>query len=168
MAEGILRHRAAAAGLDVHVSSAGVLQGGAPATDHAVKVSAERGIDISHHVSRRLDKAMVEDADLIIAMAREHLREAVVASPPAFARTFTLRELVRRIEANPQASLEELHRGREIRDYIKGDPADDVADPVGLSLNKYDETIRDLDALLGVVVGWLPNLTSASDTKAAS
>jgi protein-tyrosine phosphatase len=168
MAEGILRHRTDAAGLDVHVSSAGILQGGAPATEHAVSVCADRGIDISGHKSRRLDRAMVEEADLVICMAREHLREAVVASPPAFARTFTLRELVRRIEANPHASLADLHAGREIRDYIKGDPADDVADPVGLSRAKYEETASDLDALLSRVAQWLPSFVAASGEKAAS
>ena len=161
MAEGLLRHRAHAAGIDLDVSSAGVLQGGAPATDHAVAACADRGIDISGHISRRLERNMLEEADLVIAMAREHLREAVVASPAAFAKTFTLRELVRRIEANPTATLAELQAGREISDYIKGDPADDVADPVGMSRNRYEETIGDLDSLVTRVVLWLPNVTSS-------
>ena len=160
MAEGLLRHRAHAAGLDVHVSSAGVLQGGAPATDHAVAVCADRGIDISAHVSRRLERPMIEAADLVIAMARDHLREAVVTAPAAFARTFTLRELVRRIDAKPNASLAELHAGREISDYVKGDPADDVADPVGMSRARYEETVWELDGLLTRVVLWLPHLTN--------
>jgi protein-tyrosine phosphatase len=161
MAEGILRARANAAGLDVHVSSAGVLPGGAPATEHAVSVCADRDIDISRHVSRRLDKAIVEDADLIITMAREHLREAVVTSPPAFAHTFTLRELVRRIEANPQATLNELHAGREIRNYIAAEPADDVRDPIGQPRSRYEETVQELDGLLSRVALWLPNALPA-------
>jgi protein-tyrosine-phosphatase len=167
MAEGILRHRAQAAGLDVHVSSAGILPGGAPATDHAVAVCAARDIDISGHASRRLERPMVEEADLVIAMAREHLREAVVASPPAFAKTFTLRELVRRIEANPQATLADLHAGRQISDYVKSAPADDIADPVGMSHNKYEETAWELDGLLTRVVLWLRNLTSESGQVAS-
>jgi protein-tyrosine phosphatase len=158
MAEGLLRHRTQAAGLDVTVSSAGILPGGAPATDHAVSVLSERGIDISGHASRRLDRAIVDDADLIITMAREHLREAVVASPSAFPRTFTLRELVRRIDANPWATLEELHAGRQIRDYIQGDPADDVADPIGQARSRYEETAWELDGLLTRVAMWLPNI----------
>ncbi|MEY2418597.1 MAG: protein-tyrosine phosphatase [Actinomycetota bacterium] len=160
MAEGILRHRAQAAGLDVHVSSAGVLPGGSPPTDHAVAVCAERDIDISSHVSRRLERPLVEEADLVIVMAREHLREAVVASPAAFAKTFTLRELVRRIDANPRATLAELHAGRQIGDYVKADPADDVADPVGMSRAKYEDTVWELDGLLTRVVLWLRNLTN--------
>ena len=161
MAEGLLRHRADAAGLDVHVSSAGILAGGSPATDHAVAVCADRGIDISGHVSRRLDRDLVENADLVICMARDHLREAVVASPAAFPRTFTLRELVRRIDANPQATLGDLNAGREIADYIKHDTTDDVADPVGLPRSRYEETVWELDGLLTRVALWLRTVAEA-------
>jgi protein-tyrosine phosphatase len=167
MAEGILRHRATAAGLDVEVSSAGVLAGGAPATDHAIAVCGDRDIDISGHVSRRLDRAIVEDADLIICMAREHLREAVVTSPPAFAHTFTLRDLVRRIDANPQATLEELNHGRAIADYVKNDTADDVADPVGLPRSRYEATALELDGLLTRVALWLRNQTDEAKQVAS-
>ncbi|HVV37872.1 MAG TPA: hypothetical protein VHC63_14780 [Acidimicrobiales bacterium] len=158
MAEGILRHRVEGSDLDVHVSSAGIMQGGAPATDHAVSVCADRGVDITGHVSRRLDRSIVDGADLIICMAREHLREVVVTSSPAFERTFTLRELARRIEANPHASLAELHVGRQLADYVKGDPNDDVADPVGKPRSRYEETAWQLDGLLTRVATWLPNL----------
>ena len=165
MAEGILRTRAANVGLDVEVSSAGALAGGAPATEHAVTVCADRGIDISSHVSRRLERPMLDDADLVIAMTREHLREAVVGSPTVFPRTFTLRELVRRIDARPNATLGELHEGRQIRDYISGDPADDVADPIGQPLARYEETAWELDGLLTRVVLWL---SRAQPTEVAS
>jgi protein-tyrosine phosphatase len=168
MAEGILRARSAAAGLDVHVHSAGILPGGAPATDNAVAVCAARGIDINGHRSRRLERSMVDGADLVIAMTREHLREAVVASPAAFARTFTLRELVRRINARPDASLAELHAGRELGAYVKADPADDVADPVGKPLGDYEDTALELDALLARLVIWLPNLAAHAPEQAAS
>jgi protein-tyrosine phosphatase len=167
MAEGLLRHRTQAAGLDVHVSSAGALPGGAPATEHAVTVCADRGIDISGHVSRRLDRTILDDADLVIAMTREHLREAVVMSPPVFAHTFTLRELVRRIDLRPRATLPELHAGREIRTYISADPADDVADPIGQPLSRYEETAWELDGLLTRVALWLPNVIG-EPTKVAS
>jgi protein-tyrosine phosphatase len=167
MAEGILRTRAIAAGLDVRVLSAGIMQGGAPATDHAIAVCADRGIDISGHVSRRLDRALIEGADLVIAMTREHLREAVVASPAAFGKTFTLRDLVRRINLDPHASLAELHQGRKIDDYIRPDKNDDVADPVGQARSVYEETALQLDGLLSRLVVWLPNLGPAQ-TQAAS
>src|SRR4051794_7487323 len=93
MAEALLRARLdtrGAAGVRVH--SAGLLKGGMPATSNAREVVA--GLDA--HVSRQLTGAMIDDADLVIAMTRDHLREAVVLRPDAFRRTFTLKELVRR------------------------------------------------------------------------
>ena len=167
MAEGILRSRAAAAGLDIRVRSAGIMQGGAPATNHAIGVCADRGIDISGHVSTRLERAYVDQADLIIAMTREHLREAVVMSPAAFAKTFTLRDLVRRINLDPHATLAELHQGRKIDQYIRPDKDDDVADPVGQARHVYEDTALQLDSLMARIVQWLPNLDPAR-TQAAS
>ena len=167
MAEGILRARAHNASLDVHVHSAGVLPGGAPATDNAVAVCADRGIDISNHVSRRLERSWIDDADLVLVMTREHLREAVVASPAAFRKTFTLRELVRRINQWPNATLDELHAGRQINDYLRADPNDDVADPVRQPRHVYEDTALELDGLLARVVRWLPNLKAVGEQAAS-
>ena len=167
MAEGILRSRAEGAGLDVEVRSAGLMQGGAPATAHAIGVLSDRDIDISGHVSTQLERALVEEADLIIAMTREHLREAVVMSPPAFARTVTLRDLVRRINMAPDASLAELHEGRKVADYIRPDKDDDVADPVGKPRPVYEDTALQLDGLLTRVVNWM-RTTGVGTSQAAS
>lgn len=168
MAEGILRARAADTSLDLTVSSAGIFEGGAPATETAVAVCADRGVDISGHVSRRLDRSMIDDADLILAMTREHLREAVVADPSAFGRTFTLRELVRGIRANPSATLEELHEGRELADYVRADAEDDVPDPVRQPRRVYEQTVRELDILLAGVLAWLLRREAAEFGRAAS
>jgi protein-tyrosine phosphatase len=167
MAEGILRVRAAEAGLSVSVSSAGILSGGAPATENAVAVCAGRGVDISDHVSRRLDASMIEEADLVLAMTREHLREAVVADPSAFDRTFTLRELVRRISESPRATLAELAAGRDLADYVKASKDDDVADPVGQPRHVYEATVAQLDGLLSNLVQWMAAVQSNA-SKAAS
>ncbi|MEY2424759.1 MAG: protein-tyrosine phosphatase [Actinomycetota bacterium] len=168
MAEGILRTRAAEAGLELTVSSAGIYHGGAPATDNAVAVCADRGVDISNHVSRRLDHSMIEQADLVIAMTREHLREAVVTDPTAFDRTFTLRELVRRLGDSPNATLAEVAAGRDLADYVKASADDDVADPVGQSRRVYETTVSQLDGLLSRLVAWMRTLDAANETKAAS
>ncbi len=159
MGEGILRHRAAEVGLPITVSSAGSFPSGSPATPDAIATCAEMGIDINNHVSRRLDKAILDQADLVLAMTREHLREAVVTDPSAFPRIFTLREFVRRATANPGATLAELNQGRVTRDYLHADPNDDVPDPIGKPRSEYVKTARDLDVLLRAVVQAIPNLT---------
>ena len=57
---------------------------------------AARGLDITGHRSRRITPDLLAGPDLIVGMAREHVREAVVLRPELYARTFTLKELVRR------------------------------------------------------------------------
>ena len=75
MAEGMLRHRMAEEGLDsrYEVASAGTwgVQGSA-ASENAVAVMAERGIDIAEHRARTVSAPDVAAADLILVMSREH------------------------------------------------------------------------------------------------
>lgn len=75
MAEGMLRDAMSGplAGI-VHVSSAGThALHGNQASIPAVKVMQTYGIDISGHRARRLNKTMLKDTDLILAMERHHL-----------------------------------------------------------------------------------------------
>ena len=157
MAEALLRARLEAAGVDARVHSAGLMAGGAPATDHGVAVMAARHLDTSGHRSRRQSADMVAEADLVLGLAREHTREAVLAVPEAWPRAFTLKELVRRAEALRSrrpgeplgAWLDALHAGRTYDDLLGDAPADDVADPVGLGRRAYERTVEELDDLVG-------------------
>jgi protein-tyrosine phosphatase len=160
MAEALLRHHLAAAGVDAHVHSAGLLEGGVPATPDGVAVMADYGLDTSTHISRTVTEEMLE-ADLIICMAREHLREAVLLHPPSWRRAFTLKELVRRGELSggrqPDESLEDwlmhLQQDRSRQDLLGSSSADDVADPIGQGRATYQRTANELDSLIGVLVG---------------
>ncbi len=62
---------------DVDVSSAGIdaWDGGA-ATDEALLVGIERGLDIGSHRSRKLTREIVRDSDLILTMSPQHLTVA--------------------------------------------------------------------------------------------
>lgn len=168
MAEGLLRTRTAELGLDVRVSSAGAFPGGSPATPDAVLTLRGMGIDIDHHVSRRLDRDILAGADLVLTMTREHLREAVVTDPSAFGRIFTLKEFVRKLQANPTATLKELHAGRSTRDYLHNDPEDDVPDPIGKPRAVYESTAQDLDVMLRLVAARLPTLGIPARTEEVS
>jgi protein-tyrosine phosphatase len=81
MAEAILRQRVDAIGVEATVSSAGLISDGQPATDTAVDTVAARGLDITAHRSRRITPELLAGPDLIVAMAREHVREVVVLRP---------------------------------------------------------------------------------------
>jgi len=159
MAEVLLRHHLAQAGVDATVSSAGLYEGGASATAHGIAVMADRGLLLDGHVSRRLDGPMLDRADLVIGMAREHVREAAVLSPDLLDRTFTLKELVRGAETvGPRSSDEPLSswlsritatRRRSALLGVGHDDELDVEDPVGRGREDYEETAELLDRLLG-------------------
>ena len=76
MAEGLLKKLIPANYQNkIHVSSAGV--GGFddyPPTIETIEVSAENGVDIRKHRSRSISISMVEKANLILVMAKDHER----------------------------------------------------------------------------------------------
>lgn len=58
----------------VSVRSAGAAAAaGQPASEHAVRVLAERGIDLGAHVTTPLTPELVQHADLILVMSGSHL-----------------------------------------------------------------------------------------------
>lgn len=174
MAEVLLRHRLEALGVDARVSSAGELPGGVPAEGGSRRAMATRGLDLSDHRSREITLELLAEADLVIAMARRHVREAVLVCPGAWPRTFTLKELVRRGEAatprrrdQPFAGwLALVHGGRRTSDLLGDDASDDVEDPIGEPDHVYEATAAELDDLVTrlVDVAFAP-AAPLSDTK---
>ncbi|CAN5807892.1 hypothetical protein BH23ACT1_BH23ACT1_02120 [soil metagenome] len=166
MAEVLLQHRLDALGVEARVSSAGELPGGVPAEGGSRRAMAAQGLDLERHRSRAFTAEHLAGTDLVLAMARRHVREAVLALPEAWPRTFTLKELVRRGEQaarrRPDQSLggwlAEVHAGRRTSDLLGDDPADDVEDPIGAPDRIYDATAAELDDLVSrlVDVGFAP------------
>jgi protein-tyrosine phosphatase len=156
MTAGALAKRAAEAGLDVHVSSAGTRAvAGYPATPPTVEAARKVGLDLSGHVSGPLDPRAVGDADLVIALERRHVQEIVLHDPSAFSKTYTLKELVRRGTERggraPDQSVGEwltvLHQGRRPTDLLGISRDDDVADPTGSKAADHRTTAEELDAM---------------------
>jgi protein-tyrosine phosphatase len=163
MAEVLFADELKRRGVDATVHSAGLLDDGRPASPDSAVLMADRGLDLSAHVSRTMTPAMLEAADLIIGMERRHVREAVVAVRSAWPRAFTLRELARRVlEAGPRPPevdladwLAALVEGRTTTEHLGDSPADDVADPMGRSRRTYRKCADELDQLIGVVADQL-------------
>lgn len=132
-----------------------MLGGGRPATDLGLAVMAARGLDTSGHRSRRVSASLIRGADLVIGMAREHVREVVAACPDAWPRAFTLKELVRlgeergpRRVGQPLADwLAGLHAGRRLPDLLGESEGDDLADPIGRPRRVYESLAEVLDDL---------------------
>jgi len=80
MAEAIGRKLAAERGLDdVTISSAGTSAWeGAPASDGALLVALEHGLDLNTHRARVLSRELVEGADLVLVMGPHHLERTQV------------------------------------------------------------------------------------------
>lgn len=83
--------------------TAGVV--GVGVTDSVASLAADWGFDLSEFRAKRLQRAHVIDADLVIGMERWHRSQVVSLEPRALRRTFTLREFARII--HPLASHEE-------------------------------------------------------------
>jgi protein-tyrosine phosphatase len=124
---------------DVRVESAGIMGSTNDPPKRLLKEGAAFGLDLTGHVSSRIDLESIRRADLIIGMAREHVREIVLADVPSFAKTFTLREVVRRAnDVGPRGEGESLVEwlfrlgsGRRHLDLIGDSPLDDTPDPMG-------------------------------------
>jgi protein-tyrosine-phosphatase len=108
---------------DITVASAGTgAYEGAPASEGAYLVALEEGLDLSAHRARLLDRAILEDVDLVLTMARGHLAR------------------VERLGAGGKAHLLGEYAGR-------GSDAE-VKDPFGGEVEGYRATLRQLKELL--------------------
>ena len=156
MAQAFLAYQLAVRGVPGHVSSAGLFKDGQPASPHGVTVVGRKGHDLTQHRSRVMTDDMLRSADLILGMERMHVREAVVLANDVAPRAFTLKELVRRGSAigprrpdeTEAAWLARAADGRRATDHLGASPEDDVADPIGRSLEHYERTAAELDDLV--------------------
>jgi protein-tyrosine-phosphatase len=122
LAEAIARKIAIERGLqDVEALSAGTsAHDGSPASDGALLVGMERNMDLGHHRSQTLTRALVREADLILAMGPHHLE---------------------RIEA-----LGGSGRAFLLSDFAShGASSRPISDPIGAELDVYRATADELD-----------------------
>ena len=159
IAEGLLRVALEARlGADApDVASAGTMGWvGSGADPNSVVAAAELGVDIAGHRAREVSYEDVARSTLILAMAPEHARAFDGEAP---ARTFTLKELVRLLEALPEgAPGQGLAQRVAAADRLRaqgfsGDPRDEgVIDPLGKPLDAFRAVATELD-------GWCSRLT---------
>src|SRR3954467_2493207 len=123
-AERMLRHALAerlgddAALFDVSSAGTGALVD-YPIQEHAAALMAEQGVDVAGFAARQLDTGLLEGADLLLGMTREHRAAAATEAPSAIRRLFTLREFARLADAGAEAgevdpSLPPVERARAL------------------------------------------------------
>ncbi len=151
MAEGFLRHEADRLGLDLDVRSTGThAWAGRAATWEGRRIMQELGVPIDEHRTLELDPALVDWADLVIGLAREHIRGVVRDHPEAEAKTFGLKELIHLLPSlpplhEPDDLIHEAHRARG-----NAAPLDDtdVDDPFGEREEAYRRVATEIRELI--------------------
>ena len=132
MAEGLLRLKLPSRLQDdVAIKSAGTLGiDGMPASHYSVQIVKEMGGDISRHRSQSLTAELVEEADLILAMAKEHVDYVHENHPQYRENVFLLKRFA--LAGNEAAN--------------QGDPEDDeIFDPIGSDKETYRTCARMID-----------------------
>ena len=132
LAEAITQRIVSDAGRDdIHVSSAGTnAWDGSPASDGALLVGMERGLDLSSHRSRQLTPEILADTDLVLVMATSHLSRVKELAPMANAQLLTA--------------------------FTSGSEGYAVQDPFGGDLAAYRETFDNLERELGGLLDRIP------------
>jgi protein-tyrosine-phosphatase len=132
MAEGILKAILKERGINnIQVSSAGIgAMNGMRATPFAIEAAKNWGVDISNHLASQLTGNLVERADLILAMAPEHVEAIIRRNSDAVRKTFLLKAF-----PTPYSSSQER-----------------VQDPIGGTLDEYNQTYLELDEILRRIV----------------
>ncbi len=157
MAAALFQARAADRLPDWQVSSAGVRAQAGTAAPNEVKVALQaRSVELGPHEPTLLTREIVDGANLIIAMERNHLVEVVALAPRSFGRTFLLAEIVSLAERHgPRLGgevvgtwLERLHAGRRPADVLRLDSSFDIDDPYGGAAGDYERCAARLDELV--------------------
>jgi protein-tyrosine-phosphatase len=99
---------------------------GFPATRYAIEASKIWNCDMSEHRSQMLTPELIEEADLILSMAHGHYEEVLMQVPSAGDKTYLFKNF-------PES----------------GGTGEKVEDPIGQSLDKYNETFLEIGEYLG-------------------
>jgi protein-tyrosine-phosphatase len=111
---------------------------GQRASKNAIHVMQERKIDISNHQARPLTPRLIEEADLILTMTRNHRESVLRMVPKAKGKTFTLKEYAGRLgnQGNIISEIEGL----------------DILDPFGQPPAIYRECAKEIEEELKIVL----------------
>ena len=125
---------------EFEVVSAGTMgASGYPATMYAVEAAKIRGADISNHQSQPLTSQLIESVDLIIGMTTGHVAEVLRLVDSARDKTYLFKNF-------PDSDW----RG------------EGVDDPIGQSLERYNETFLEISEYLD---RRLPDIVKLIDAK---
>jgi protein-tyrosine-phosphatase len=147
MAGAVLREHVP--GLKLSTSGTHVIEG-MPMSWRTRDAIAALDIPVPDHRSRQATATELDNADLVIALAREHVSWMRRTHPRAAAHTATLKRLARDLPAGPvplSDRLEGLHL-----DHVDLEPWEDVVDPAGGDLDIFVACAREIADLLHEII----------------
>jgi protein-tyrosine phosphatase len=163
------------AGVDVR--SGGFGRADLPAIADAVAAMSRRGLDVSGHRSRPLDRNTLAWADVILTAERDHVVRLASIEPAAFRRAMTLPEFVTRmadadwhgatdratgpVAASPGAlrdRLVQVTASRTAAGYLRDEIAE-IDDPTGSSVRAFEAAVVDLESLCHSAATALADMT---------
>ena len=103
---------------------------GSPASDGALLVGMERGLDLSAHRSRQLTPEIIQQADLLLAMSPSHLSR------------------IKEIDPSAQVHL--------LAGFASGTEGRAIQDPFGADLAAYRETFDEIERELAGLLDRIP------------
>jgi len=121
MAEGLLKSMLKSKGVEgINVESAGIAAfPGMMASNQAVRVMKEFGVDLSGHRTRQVDRKLLQGADLILTMTEGHKTALQSWEPSVWSKIHTMKEY---------ADMEDK----------------DISDPYGLHDEAYRKTASEI------------------------
>jgi protein-tyrosine-phosphatase len=131
----------------VHVTTSGthVIEG-MPMSWRTRDAISSLGLEVPHHRSRQATAQEIDHADLVIALAREHVQWMRRVHPTAAPRTATLKRLARDLPADSTPLFERLARLR--LHEVQLEPWEDVVDPAGGDLDVFVACAQEIADLL--------------------
>ena len=153
MGERILARHAEEAGLSVTSTSAGV----GAMNDHemhpfAVEVLGEHGYDGTGFASRYLRPPMLQDADLVLCLTRDHRAKAQQLLPVRWKRMFTLTEFAE-LADGASGSLDDIIGSRAAIDTNSAHL--DIADPMGKPKDDFERVFGEIAPKVSTIVDWM-------------
>ncbi len=116
-------------------ASAGLSAGwGMPATDAAVDVLREAGVDLSPHRSRPVDRELIDEASVVVVMTAAHRERLQALFPDAREKIFLLKS------------------------FSPSGRAGDIEDPMGADEGAYRDIRNEMNAALLGLISFLEKL----------
>jgi protein-tyrosine-phosphatase len=136
-------------GIRVTTSGTHVIEG-MPMSWRTRDAIASLGLPVPVHRSRQATAEELDNADLVIALAREHVMWMRRVHPTAAARTATLKRLARDLPMDGAPLWERLARMR--LHQVQLEPWEDVLDPAGGDVDVFIDCAREIADLLHEVI----------------